>query len=87
MSQAPNHCQRHAMTEHPLDTWHRLVSTQDPAGLNTLLAEDAVFYSPVVHTPQRGRSTSQTTSQASLAPVNVGVVVESVISPAMCFRP
>jgi hypothetical protein len=43
------------MTEHPLDTWHRLVSTQDPAGLNTLLAEDAVFYSPVVHTPQRGR--------------------------------
>jgi hypothetical protein len=43
------------MTEQPLDTWHRLVRTQDPAGLNTLLAEDAVFYSPVVHTPQRGR--------------------------------
>jgi SnoaL-like domain len=38
-----------------LETWHRLVRTQDPSGLNTLLAEDAVFYSPVVHTPQRGR--------------------------------
>jgi SnoaL-like domain len=43
------------MIDHPLETWHRLVRTQDPAGLSALLAEDAVFYSPVVHTPQRGR--------------------------------
>ena len=43
------------MTDHPLETWHRLVRTQDTSGLNALLAEDAVFYSPVVHTPQRGR--------------------------------
>ncbi|MEO8936260.1 MAG: nuclear transport factor 2 family protein [Burkholderiaceae bacterium] len=43
------------MTEHPLETWHRLVRTQDPSGLDTLLADDAVFHSPVVHTPQRGR--------------------------------
>ncbi len=38
-----------------LETWHRLVRTQDPSGLPALLAEDAVFHSPVVHTPQRGR--------------------------------
>ena len=43
------------MTAHPLETWHRLVRTQDPSGLSTLLADDAVFHSPVVHTPQRGR--------------------------------
>lgn len=43
------------MTNHPLETWHRLVRTQDPSGLNALLADDAVFYSPVVHTPQRGK--------------------------------
>jgi len=43
------------MTDHPLEAWHRLVRTQDPSGLNTLLAEDAVFHSPIVHTPQRGR--------------------------------
>ncbi|HEX7441604.1 MAG TPA: nuclear transport factor 2 family protein [Caldimonas sp.] len=43
------------MTEHPLETWHRLVRTQDASGLNALLADDAVFYSPVVHAPQRGR--------------------------------
>lgn len=43
------------MTDHPLETWHRLVRTHDPSGLNVLLAEDAVFHSPVVHTPQRGK--------------------------------
>ena len=44
------------MTEHPLEVWHRLVRTQEVSGLQTLLAEDAVFHSPVVHTPQRGRA-------------------------------
>jgi hypothetical protein len=39
----------------PIETWHRLVRHQDPGGLNALLAEDAVFHSPVVHAPQRGR--------------------------------
>jgi len=41
--------------DHPLEIWHRLVRTQDRSGLHALLAEDAVFHSPVVHTPQRGR--------------------------------
>jgi hypothetical protein len=44
------------MTEHPLETWHRLVRTQDPSGLSSLIADDAVFYSPVVHSPQRGKT-------------------------------
>ena len=43
------------MTNHPLETWHHLVRAKDPSGLSALLADDAVFYSPVVHTPQRGR--------------------------------
>jgi SnoaL-like protein len=43
------------MSEHPLVTWHRLVRTGNSAGLSELLAEDAIFHSPVVHTPQRGR--------------------------------
>ena len=43
------------MTDHALETWHRLVRTHDPSGLDALLAEDAIFYSPIVHTPQRGR--------------------------------
>jgi ketosteroid isomerase-like protein len=37
-------------------TWHRLVANGDVAALHELLAADAVFHSPVVHTPQRGRA-------------------------------
>jgi hypothetical protein len=44
------------MKEHPLATWHRLVRTNDASGLAALLADDAVFHSPVVHTPQRGKA-------------------------------
>ena len=39
----------------PLTMWHRIVETHDASGLNELLAEDVAFYSPVVHTPQRGK--------------------------------
>lgn len=38
-----------------LERWHRLVRERDFAGVGELLAEDVVFHSPVVHTPQRGR--------------------------------
>ena len=43
---------------HPtITTWHHLVKTRNPAGLdNDLLAEDAVFRSPIVHSPQRGKA-------------------------------
>ena len=44
------------MNEHPIEVWHRLVRTHDPAGLASLLADDVVFHSPVVHSPQRGRA-------------------------------
>jgi hypothetical protein len=43
------------MTTSALQAWHRIVESGDSAGLADLLAEDAVFHSPVVHTPQVGR--------------------------------
>ena len=43
------------MTAPVLETWHRLVRTNDASGLRELVAEDAVFHSPVVHTAQPGR--------------------------------
>lgn len=43
------------MTEHPVKAWHRLVQDRNPRGLDVLLDDDAVFVSPVIHTPQRGR--------------------------------
>lgn len=44
------------LADHPIATWHRLVRSQDPSGLDGLLASDVVFHSPVMHTPQRGRT-------------------------------
>ena len=39
-----------------LAAWHAYMSGGgDPQALRDLLAEDAVFHSPVVHTPQQGR--------------------------------
>ena len=47
------------MTIDTLATWHRLVRTHDPGGLDALLADDAVFHSPIVHTPQVGKAITQ----------------------------
>jgi len=38
-----------------IEEWHRIVEAQDLAALPDLLADDAVFCSPIVHTPQAGR--------------------------------
>ena len=38
-----------------LQTWHRIARERDVAGLGTLLADDVVFHSPIVHAPQRGK--------------------------------
>lgn len=40
----------------PIDRWHELITTRDLAALYDLLDADAVFESPVVHAPQRGRA-------------------------------
>jgi len=39
-----------------LSTWHALVVTRNTKGLDALLADDVVFHSPVVHTPQTGKA-------------------------------
>jgi hypothetical protein len=43
-------------TTNTIANWHRVAETKDAAGLNTLLAENVVFHSPVVHTPQVGKA-------------------------------
>lgn len=40
----------------PLAAWHRVVQDRDVAGLDALLADQVVFHSPVVHTPQAGKA-------------------------------
>ncbi len=39
-----------------LRTWHRVVKEKDMAALDGLLADDVVFHSPVVHSPQEGKA-------------------------------
>jgi SnoaL-like domain len=44
------------MRSDPIKTWHRIVEKRDVEGLDALLADEAVFHSPVVYTPQVGKS-------------------------------
>lgn len=44
------------MTADPIALWHEYMESHDPAKLDALLADDVVFESPVVHTPQAGKA-------------------------------
>jgi hypothetical protein len=44
------------MSNSTLDAWHRMIEERNAAALDDVLAEDAVFHSPVVHTPQAGKA-------------------------------
>jgi len=47
--------QETSLTTTGLDKWYGYMKSHDDAALRDLLHPDAVFESPVVHTPQRGR--------------------------------
>lgn len=38
-----------------MDAWYRVAKNNDKTGIENMLAQDVVFFSPVVHTPQRGK--------------------------------
>lgn len=43
------------MIDDVIARWHRYLHGELPGGLDELLSDDVVFYSPVVYTPQRGK--------------------------------
>ena len=47
------------MTIDTLAAWHALATRRDAGGLDALLADDAVFHSPVIHSPQVGKALTQ----------------------------
>jgi hypothetical protein len=49
-----------------VQTWHEVVRTGDRELLQTLLTDDVVFRSPVVHTPQAGRSLTTAYLEAAM---------------------
>ncbi len=40
---------------HTLELWHEMFKDRDIGRLDEILAENCVFLSPIVHTPQEGR--------------------------------
>jgi hypothetical protein len=40
---------------HAVEKWYEVIKSDNPDKFDEILAEDCVFYSPVVYTPQRGR--------------------------------
>jgi SnoaL-like domain len=53
-----------------LEKWHRIVKSRDLAGLDDVLADDVIFYSPVVHTPQIGKAITYKYLSAALHVLN-----------------
>lgn len=49
-----------------VEKWHELVKSRDAGGLDSLLANDVIFYSPVVHTPQVGKAVTTVYLTAAL---------------------
>ena len=54
------------MSKDTVRTWHRLVRERDVAGLDQILADDVVFHSPVVHSPQVGKPLTKLYLMAAL---------------------
>jgi hypothetical protein len=48
-----------AMSVNTVHAWHDVARQRDLEALDRLLAEDVVFQSPVVHTPQRGKAVTK----------------------------
>ncbi len=54
------------MATDPLQAWHRIVREREAAGLDALLADDGVPYSPVVRAPQAGKAVTRLDLGAAL---------------------
>jgi hypothetical protein len=48
-----------------IDKWHAYLRGQLPGGLDELLDDDVVFYSPIVYTPQQGKAITTLYLQAA----------------------
>ena len=54
-----------AKIEPVIEKWHAHMRGELPGGLDELLADDVVFYSPIVYTPQRGKEITKLYLQAA----------------------
>lgn len=57
----------------PVAAWHGVVDRRDPGLVDALLADDVVFRSPAVHTPQEGRALTTAYLRAALVVFGPGL--------------
>lgn len=55
------------MIESTIARWHQYLRGELPGGLDELLHDDVVFFSPVVFTPQRGKAVTTMYLEAAIA--------------------
>ena len=55
-----------------LATWHQAVKTNDLTGFEAIVADDAVFESPALHKPQRGKALVSMYLRGALIVLNNG---------------
>jgi len=60
------------MTYSTIERWHEIVKSRDITSLKTLLADDVIFESPVVHTPQSGGALTAKYLAAAMHVLNNG---------------
>src|SRR5208282_4887896 len=60
------------MIENTVAAWNKLLETKDAAGLDDILADNVVFHSPIVHTPQEGKPITKLYLTAALYVFNNG---------------
>ena len=53
------------MIDQVIEKWHAHMRGRLPGGLDELLDDDVVFYSPIVYTPQRGKAITKLYLQAA----------------------
>ncbi len=58
---------RGPVIESVIERWHQHLRGDLPGGLDGLLADDVVFYSPIVFTPQRGKDITKLYLEAAAA--------------------
>jgi SnoaL-like domain len=51
----------------PVLAWHSIAASRDASGLADLIADDCVFRSPAVHTPQEGKAITTAYLTAAMA--------------------
>jgi len=55
------------MIEKTVENWHKLLRGDFEGGLDAILADDVVFYSPIVFSPQRGKALAKMYLEAAFS--------------------